>query len=119
MVQRLSAWTPRGIAVFYSVLLSLFALDVEDDSIWRTALGFVIHLIPALIVLGCTVLAWKKPRTGGIAFLLLGVGFTWFFNTYKDMSAFLILSVPLFVAGGLFLRQAQQHSRDQRKVSQT
>ncbi|MBN1565678.1 MAG: hypothetical protein JXA10_17675 [Anaerolineae bacterium] len=107
MADRLLVWTPRGVAVIYILMMSLFALDVEDESFVRAVLGFVIHLIPALILLGCTVLAWRNPRAGGIAFLVLGVGFTWFFHTYEDVAAFIILSVPLFVAGVLFLKQSQ------------
>jgi hypothetical protein len=107
MADRVLVWTPRGVAVLYILMMGLLASDVEDDSFFRAALGFVIHLIPALILLGCTVLAWRNPRAGGIAFLVLGVGFTWFFHTYEDIVPFLILSAPLLVAGVLFLKQAQ------------
>jgi hypothetical protein len=103
MPERVLTWIPRVIAVLYTAMIGMLALDVQDDSVWRAAVGLIIHLIPALVMVGCVVLAWKRPRQGGMVFLGIGILFTWFFGTYEDGVVFVILSVPLFLAGTLFI----------------
>ena len=98
-------WLPRGLAILYILLLSLFSLDVfsEGYAFPELLLALFMHLLPALVLTAILVLAWYRPKWGGIAFLVLGLVFTIFFHTYENIVAFLVISLPLFVTGGLFV----------------
>ncbi len=61
------------------------------------------HLVPNFIMAAILVLAWKYERIGGVLFILAGLFFTLFFNTYQMLINFLIISFPLFLIGTLFL----------------
>jgi len=86
---------PRTLAIIYILFISLFALDADFG------LGLLMHLLPTFFLIGALVLAWNKPFVGGIVFVILGIIFTIFFNTYES-AAFFIISLPLLVIGGLF-----------------
>ena len=98
-------WLPRGIAIIYILFLSLFALDVfsEGYGFLELLVALFMHLLPSLVLVAILILAWKRPKWGGIAFLVLGLIFTVFFNTYESLVGFLIISLPLFITGGLFV----------------
>ena len=98
-------WSARILIIFYSAFLSLFALDVfgEGYSFWETLVALFMHLIPTFVLMLALVVAWKKRLVGGIIFLLLGLAFTFFFATYEHLTGFLFLSLPLGLAGVLFL----------------
>ncbi|MBR9693359.1 hypothetical protein GOV07_05560 [Candidatus Woesearchaeota archaeon] len=98
-------WLPRGIVILYICFLSLFALDVfsEGYGFLELLVALFMHLLPSLVLVGVLILAWKRPKWGGITFLVLGLIFTVFFNTYEDLINFLIISLPLFITGGLFV----------------
>jgi hypothetical protein len=100
-------WTPRVLVMIYIAFISLFSLDVFGEGyVWYEALGgFLIHMIPSFVLVALLILAWHKPRYGGIAFLVLAVAFTMFFNTYREIITFLLLTVPLVLIGVLFLLQ--------------
>lgn len=100
-------WIPRILAILFIGFISIFAFDVLEEgyAFWETALALLMHLIPSFVLIGTTILAWKKPLIGGIAFLTLGAVFTFFFDTYDIPVSFLLVSLPLLVIGGLFLLQ--------------
>ncbi len=99
-------WLPRVLAVIFIIFISLFSLDVfqEDYGFWETILGFLIHLIPSLLLAAALLIAWKRERIGGLIFLLLG--FWYLLMTYdKDFPSLshLIITGPPFLIGILFL----------------
>jgi hypothetical protein len=98
-------WLPRILAIAFILFLSIFALDVFDgrSGFWMTLAAFLIHLIPSLVLFAITVVAWHNEKVGGILFLILGLVFTFFFETYKEISIFLAISGPVFLTGILFL----------------
>ena len=99
----------RTITIAYIIFLALLASDVFNIiglSPMEKGIAFVIHLIPAFLTLGCLITAWIRPRVGGILFLVLAVGFTIFFHTYRDLNIFAVVSLPLVIVGGLFIRAA-------------
>jgi hypothetical protein len=89
-------WIPRTLAILFIILISLFALDTPFG------IGFLIHLIPSFIFIGCLIVAWFKPKIGGILFGLVGIGTIIFFDTYRELISFIIISVPPIVIGILF-----------------
>ncbi len=101
----LLTWIPRIIGLLFTGFMILFSLDAfsGDTSIAQKILGFLLHLIPAFVVGGCLLLAWKYRLLGGVLFMVLGMVFTIYFSTYRTASHFVSVSLPLFVAGILFM----------------
>jgi len=90
--------------ILFIGLISLFSLDVFLEYAFPEVLvALFMHLIPVFVLIAFLVIAWKKPKIGGILFILLAIGFTFFFHTYKDLPALLILSGVPLVSGMLFL----------------
>jgi hypothetical protein len=87
-------WLPRVIAVLFIVFISLFALDVFDQSSWFLAL--LIHLIPSFVLVLLTLVAWRNERLGGYLFLGTSVLAAFFFHS-------LLMTAPTFFIGLLFL----------------
>lgn len=97
-------YLPRTLAIIYIIFISLFALDVFSEYKFpEVLLALFMHLIPTFILIAITILAWKKELIGGITFILLGIFFTFFFNTYNNPISFLIITLPLILIGILFL----------------
>ncbi|MBN2057701.1 MAG: hypothetical protein JW782_02775 [Candidatus Saganbacteria bacterium] len=96
----------RLLALAYIAFLVLMSLDVFNIigfSMIEKVVGFIIHLIPAFLVAVCLMIAWKKETAGGLLLLILAVGFTFFFRTYRDPGIFMIATLPLIVVGTLFI----------------
>lgn len=96
-------WLPRLLAILYALFLSLFASDAwEGVGFWEGLVGFFIHLRPVYLVLFALVVAWSWPRAGGVLFLALAVGFSWFFG-WTEPALLALMAGPLVVIGLLFL----------------
>jgi hypothetical protein len=112
-VSKLVYWTPRILAILFLLFLSLFSLDVfeEGNDFWGTFLALLIHNIPAFVLALVLVISWKKYEiVGGIAFLLVGIAHMIFSIAretidpwYIALSYSLILDIPAFFIGALFL----------------
>ncbi|MBD3209469.1 hypothetical protein GF367_03550 [Candidatus Woesearchaeota archaeon] len=97
-------WLPRALSMLFVLFVSMFAMDVFwEYKGWKLLLAFVMHMVPSFVLIGVLILAWKLPKWGGAAFLLLGVVFTFWFDTYREVIGFLLISLPVLVVGGLFL----------------
>lgn len=68
--------------------------------------GFIIHSIPSLVLIGVTILAWKKPKIGGWLFVL--AAFALFVLTRFNLGAFVIYVLPLII--GLLYLASARHS---------
>jgi hypothetical protein len=101
-------WAPRVLAILVILFTSLFALDVftEDARLVDALIGLVIHLIPQILIAIALIIAWKRPRVGGIVFLALGACSLLFFSGPLISAAHLILTLPVIVIGILFWIQA-------------
>lgn len=97
-------WIPRIFAVLFIFFISLFALDVfgNGQNLSKILLGLAIHLIPSIVLIVLLVISWRCEKIGGALFFIAGVIFTIFFNTYKEIVTFLLISGPLFLIGILF-----------------
>lgn len=110
---KILCWIPRVLAILFIVFISLFALDAfsEEGSFWQILLGFLIHLIPTVILVVLLVVAWRCQTVGGWLYLALGLVFTFYFDTYEHMITFFVVSGPLFLIGILFLISAMKNSK--------
>jgi hypothetical protein len=95
-------WTPRIAGVAMSLFLALFALDAFDGKPFFTALPeFLIHLIPACMVLAVVALAWRFPLVGAAAFMGLALTYALMVRGRPDWTA--VIGGPLLVVAILFL----------------
>lgn len=85
------------------------SLDVFEtaEGFWQTALALFMHNIPALLLLGIVVLAWRYEMIGAIGFILGGIvymiavlrnPFEWYYLAWIVQ-----ISGIAFFIGGLFL----------------
>ena len=103
-LKQLLFWGPRGLTILFILFLGLFALDVfgEGYSVSETAIALFMHLIPNLVLAVILVLAWKWEWIGAVLFAGLGVFYIlWAWGRFH-ISAYLVISGPLFVVALLF-----------------
>ena len=91
-------WTPKILTILYIIFITIFAFDESVIS-----LPFIVHLFPTIILTLILVLTWKRPITGGIIFLILGVLFAIFLNAIKTLLTFFLISFPPILIGVLLL----------------
>jgi len=97
--------TAKILAILYAGLFTVFAVLSGAENIDGVK-GLLLNLpnvAPWLLVWVALFVAWKSPRLGGILFLLLAVASMLFFNSYKEIILFSVISLPLIVIGILFL----------------
>jgi len=93
------------LAVLFIIFMLLFSFDVfsmEGTSFEKTG-GFLMQNIPTLILAILLAFAWKKEKVGGYLFIILGILFTFFFETYERWDTFLLISFPVILIGILFI----------------
>lgn len=86
----------RILAIIYILFITIFAFDSQNF------IGFLIHLIPTLIFLICFVVSVFKSKIGGILFVLAGIGTIIFFNTYAEITSFILISIAPIIIGLMF-----------------
>lgn len=89
-------WIPRSLIIAYILFISLFSFDTQFG------IGFFIHLLPPIIFLLILIFTWKKPKLAAISFALVGVMTIFFWNTYRELFVFLIISLIPILTGILF-----------------
>jgi hypothetical protein len=95
-------WAPRVLGVALCLFLGMFALDAfSEGKGWAALPDFVIHLLPALVLLAVVVASWRHPWIGGTTFLLLAVGYA--MAAWSHPQWILVISGPLTFVGVLFL----------------
>ena len=98
--QKAIIWAPRITSIVFATFLSLFALDIfnEGYNFKDTLIALLIHLVPTYIVIIFLIIAWRWENIGGI----LSIGLS-FFYLITNRGGGLILFVPLFLIGILFM----------------
>lgn len=104
-------WVPRLLSIVAILFIGLLSLDTLDDT--TSALDLFMLLLPALVLTSFLALAWKRERTGGIAFLAIGLGLAPFiyqlnhgrnhFSIGQSLLVVLIINIPIALVGALFL----------------
>lgn len=97
-------WLPRLLALAFAFFLSLFALDVfqETSGFKNIVFALSMHLIPSLLVLLLLALAWKWQWTGAIGFTILGLLYIVISWGRFPLVTYFLISGPLFITGILF-----------------
>lgn len=102
-------WTPRVLSILFVVFLALMSLDVFEsaEAFGQTALALFMHNIPALILLGVIIVAWRYEIVGAIGFFVGGIiyillvlqnPFEWYYVSWVIQ-----ISGMAFLVGALFL----------------
>jgi len=92
-------WLPRILSLIIVLFFAVFILEGFGPGFsWQDSLA---HFLTALIVLGITIIAWKKPELGGWIFIVVGILFGLFFHS-PWWNGLLIGGGPIII-GILFL----------------
>lgn len=98
-------WTPRVLGILFILLVGMFSLDVfgMGGGFWETLLAFLVHNIPAFVLLAFFLPGWRWEWVGGLGFLLFGAWYL-IFAFGVDLVAYSILGgVPLLIAALFFV----------------
>jgi len=98
-------WTPRCLAILFSVFISVFALDVFDEGFqgWKTLLALAMHLIPTMILVAALLVAWRWEVAGAVLFIGVAILYLATIHTGIPLSVmFMVAGIPILV-GLLFL----------------
>jgi hypothetical protein len=115
-------WAPRFLGIAAALFLAIFALDVfgEGYPFGELLIALFMHLIPSLVIIIVLTISWRWERLGGGLFIFLGLLYIWLFWNPGRWLAYLLISGPLFLTGGLFLLndwiiRGQDSSKDQQQ----
>lgn len=109
-------WIPRLLLIVFALFLVIFSFDVfeEDKGAVETAIGFVVHNIPS-IMLGLLVFAaWRREWIGAVACLLLAIAYiVWGWGRFP-IFVYFAMAGPLFLVAVLYTVNWQLRSRSAR-----
>jgi hypothetical protein len=73
--KRILLWLPRVLAMVFIGIMGVLALDAAERGagLWGALAAVGIHLIPAFVMLGVLVLAWRWEWVGALLFAGAGV----------------------------------------------
>jgi hypothetical protein len=109
---RLVPWIPRVLGVLVSVFIGMFALDAFSGGkpFVQALPDFLIHLVPAFILLALVLASFQRPLVGGVAFTGLAILYAVTMSRGR-LDWMLTISGPLLVVGALFLWSWRQRGR--------
>ena len=104
-IKKILFWTPRVLCILFAAFMSLFALDVfgHGYGFWKTALAFVMHEVPVLMLLAILVVCWRWEWIGAALFPALGALYIISAWGRFPLSVYFIVAGPLFLLGVMFL----------------
>ena len=108
---RVLLWSPRILGILVSVFIGMFALDAfsQGQSFFEALPDFLVHLIPAFVLLALVGASWRWEWIGGVAFIGLAVAYA-VTMARGHIDWMLVISGPLLVVGALFLWSWLHHS---------
>jgi hypothetical protein len=111
--KRFLYWTPRILGMLAILFMMLFSLDCfdGDGKLGANLLCLLMHNIPALIILGVLIVAWKWELIGGILFLAASLTGMIFFNVFSGNWGALIVMTPFIITGILFILHHERYHR--------
>lgn len=102
-LKKVFCWAPRILALTFVVFLSLFAFDVfEGPFKVMMIVGFLIHLLPSFVLLALTIVAWRFPVAGSIAFIGFALLYILLAGFDKPWSWYALVSGPAIIIGILY-----------------
>ncbi len=107
---KLIYWLPRILSLGFVGFISLFALDVfsEYQGV-SVVVPLLIHLIPSLILLGLSVIAWKWNLVGVVLFGLVALGYVAMVGWGRPWSWYAFISGPALLVAVLYYLSWKQN----------
>lgn len=107
VIENILYWAPRILTFVPFLLFLIFSLDSFNDlsPFYMQLLGFLMHMIPGLILVAILIIAWKWETIGGISLVILSIISVFFFNF--ELMVIFIISLPLLLVGVMFLVHEQ------------
>jgi len=87
----------RIIAFAVSIFWFWFAITSMEKT------SDFVGLIPWILLLLCSFIAYSYKFAGGIIIILFGIASFFFFNAFQNLPVLLGLSIPLIISGTLFI----------------
>ena len=99
----LLVWSPRILGILVSLFIAMFALDAfsEEKPFLRALVDFIVHLVPALVLLGLVIASFRQPWIGAVAFIGLAILYALTMSQGR-IDWVLAISGPLLAVGVLF-----------------
>ena len=97
------AWIARGVLLLWLGFWGWFSIAEVAGGVTGAWMHLLVPLTPMVVL---TVVAWLFPRVGG-GLLIAGAALALFF--FDDTTAWLALSGPALLAGGMLLAGARGH----------
>jgi hypothetical protein len=99
---RAALWAPRLLAFAVSLFLSVFALDAFGGGtpFLQAFPDFLIHLVPAAIVIAVVALAWQREWIGALTFTAAAVAYAVAAREHPSWIA--AISGPFLVTAALY-----------------
>ena len=106
--QKIFYWLPRVAGIICAVFCFVLAFGVFAEEDWtplEKTIGFLMQLIPFLIMIILLLIAWKWEFIGGISYVILGIAIIAYMILFRPEIWYntFILSGPLFFVGLLFI----------------
>jgi len=119
-------WSPRILCILAILFISMFAADAFSHglSLGQQLLAFFMHMIPSFILTIFLIIAWKYEFSGGIIFILTGLGLSpWvFMHNYAmnhsiamSLGIIAVINLPFVLTGVLFIINHYMKHRDPAK----
>jgi len=101
-------WGARILTILLILFIGMFSIDVffEGYKFPEILVAFFMHNVPTFLLIAVLIVAWKRPKIGGILFIILALASLIFFKTYRDLIVFLLISLPPLVIGLLFIYES-------------
>jgi hypothetical protein len=103
--ERVLFWAPRLLGLLFAVFVSIFALDAfgEDRPLGQMLFTFVTHLVPAAVVAGVVLVAWRWSLIGFFGFSALAAFYM--INAWGRFATpvYAVMAGPMVLTSVLFL----------------
>ena len=96
-------WTPRILAILAILFMMVFSIDCLEMEAGKVFLCFVMHNIPAFIVILVLIVAWKWELIGGILFVVAFFAGSIYFKGFGRNWGALLIMIPFLLTGILFM----------------
>jgi hypothetical protein len=105
MKEKILYWIPRIFTILAILFMGMFSLDVfgGNEPVTKKLLGFLIHNIPVLILIGVLIIAWKREIIGGVLFIVAFIAASIYFRSFTGNPGSLVVILPFLITGILFI----------------
>jgi hypothetical protein len=95
---KLLRYIALGLGLLYSLLMILMAMDSYPvNGTLKEFEGFLYHISPGIIIIIASIYGCIRPKFGRYLFFVIACVFTWYYETYKNISSFMGVTFPLVV----------------------